>query len=95
MKITFKKHPKETGLSAVGNPFQGSDIKVDGKVVGCICAPTWQSKDNLWSIMLHVAKDNSFVNKTIKQRFEDDSTARIFAKDFVAKNIDSLYKMED
>ena len=35
MKPTFKNHPAETGLRAVGN-ISGADIKVKGKRVGTI-----------------------------------------------------------
>ena len=56
MKFTFKREKKETGLSAVGYPYQSSDIKLGGKVVGSISAPSWQTKDGLWRVMLTVKK---------------------------------------
>lgn len=45
-KFTFKLHPKATGLSAVGNSLQSSDIKLNKNVCGIIQAPNWMSKDN-------------------------------------------------
>lgn len=52
MKFTFKKHKRETGLRVVGYPYPSSDIKLDGKVVGTLTPPTWQTRDGLWRIRL-------------------------------------------
>jgi len=54
MKFTFKKHPKETGIRAVGHTRQSVDIKLNGKRVGLIIAPTWSSVDSLWHINLSI-----------------------------------------
>ena len=56
MKFTFKKHKAETGLRAVGYGRQSMDIKLDGKVVGTISAPNWQTPDGLWRILLMVKR---------------------------------------
>lgn len=42
MKFTFKLHPRETGLAGVGNPYQGSDIKLNKQIVGTIYPATWR-----------------------------------------------------
>jgi hypothetical protein len=56
MKVTFKKESRATGLAGVGHPYPNILIKVDGKVVGYISSPWWQSKDDLWHIHFSVLK---------------------------------------
>ena len=53
-RFTFKKHPRETGLRAVGHPYQSVDIKRGGLVCGTIYAPTWRT--NGWSVALMINK---------------------------------------
>jgi len=81
MKISFKKHPKETGLQAVGYPYQSVDIKLNGKVVGVIHAPNWQSEG--WKVNFAVMKNKPDGNpncdwKWIKLNkiFENEEDAR-------------------
>lgn len=52
--FTFKLHPKETGLGAVGHPFQSCDIKLNKQTVGTIHAPTWMTKGNEFSVSFTV-----------------------------------------
>jgi hypothetical protein len=94
MDVTFKKHPKEKGLAHVAYPYQNVDIKLDKKRIGELCAPSWQ--DTNWRIMLSVMKtetdDNpncNWKNITLKAKFSDEETARIWVKD----NIDTLSKV--
>lgn len=54
MRITFKRHPRETGLRAVADPHRDVDIKVDKKVCGVIGAPSWQN--NTWRVRIMVVK---------------------------------------
>jgi hypothetical protein len=58
MKLSFKKQPKNTGLSAIGNPFSVTDIKIDGKRVGLIDPPNWSSKNKGWIIRFVVRKND-------------------------------------
>ena len=53
-KLTFKRHKQETGLAGVGHPHRGSDIKINGHVVGMIAAPNWRSTDDWFRIRLTV-----------------------------------------
>ena len=53
-KFTFKLHPRQTGLAAIGNSLQDCDVKLSGKVVGIIYAPTWQSKANEYLVRFTV-----------------------------------------
>jgi len=78
-KFTFKKEKKETGLRAVGNPWQSVYIKLDGKVVGRIDAPNWRSQDNKWTIRL-----------AVKQKPEPDSPA-----DFGWVTLKTRFDLED
>lgn len=58
IKFTFKLHPKETGLSAVGNTRQSADIKLNKQIVGTIHAPTWMTKDNKYSVSFAVKSED-------------------------------------
>lgn len=86
MKFTFKKHPKETGLAAVGRPDPDTDIKLNKKVVGYIAAPTWQSQDRAWLIRLAVKKESEKIGWgwiSLKARFSDEKEAREFLQKHV------------
>ena len=56
-KFTFKNDKKETGLRAVGNYNVGADVKLNGLRCARILAPNWQSKDNLYHVMIAVTDD--------------------------------------
>jgi len=59
MKITFKRQPKETGLSAIAYPWPNVDLKIRGKVFGYIGAPNWNCASNSatkWTIHIAVIK---------------------------------------
>lgn len=81
MKITFKKHAKETGLRAIGYSHQDVDIKFDGQLVGWISAPTWQTKDRKWGIWVRVKEGDVWRNASFKCRFDDESAARKWVQD--------------
>lgn len=97
IKLSFKKHPKETGLAHVGNPHSGVDIKIDGKKVGNILPPTWRSVDNCWHIQLYVIKEDIMEDGnpnciwraiTIGKKSHTEDEAR----DFLKENIDRICK---
>jgi hypothetical protein len=44
-RISFRKQPRETGLSSIANPRPSTDIKLDGKVIGSIIAPSRFGRD--------------------------------------------------
>lgn len=56
MKLTFKKERRATGLLAVAHPYPDTSIKIDGKVVGYIGAPDWQTPDNCWTARIALLK---------------------------------------
>ena len=78
MKFTFKKEPRETGLSGVGNPTPSTQIKLNKKVCGLIRAPNWQTKDNKWSLGLTVKSEGiaGWVWIFFKPRFDTEQAAR-------------------
>lgn len=89
-KFTFKKEPQTTGLAGVGNPYPNTAIKHKKKEVGVIYAPTWQTKDDKWSISLMVLKkeDEEQGNCewnwiSLKARFDSEPEAREFLKEHV------------
>jgi hypothetical protein len=98
MSFTFKKQPKETGLSAVGNPYPDTDVKYHKKVVGYIAAPNWMSKSLIWKIRFRrkEEKDGQFSWITIKQQFDSEPAAREWIKTNAEKIIAlGLYPEED
>jgi len=54
MKFTFKREKAETGLRAVGHPYANVTIKFNGKEVGTIIGPSWNTHDNLWRITFSI-----------------------------------------
>lgn len=83
MKLTFKKQPRESRM--IGYPNPNVDIKVDGKVVGYISGPNWQSKDDRWHVHFMVQKKDimedgnpncSWKRIQLKLNYVDESSAR-------------------
>lgn len=55
--LTFKKHPRETGLRAVAYPHRDVDIKHKKKIVGQISAPSpWMGGSRYWTVSVAVCK---------------------------------------
>lgn len=98
MKITFKKEKPETGLAAIGNPYPNTQIKVDGKQVGYIYAPTWSITDRKWKVSLAVKEgDTRWKWIFVKTRFDTEPDARSWVKnklEAVAKTY-TLHSFED
>ena len=95
MSFTFKKHPKETGLRAVGYSRQSLDIKVNGKVCGLISAPNWTTKDNKYTIRLTVFKEDineddnpNCVWRWVTLKFKSESEQE--CKDFLKSNYNNI-----
>lgn len=89
--LSFKKQPKETGLRAVGSPIPNTDIKLNGKRFGYLCAPTWQTKDGKWGVYFMAYKTEPDDNPncdwrwlSAKDRFDSESDARQWMKDRIA-----------
>lgn len=87
MKLSFKKEPRETGLRAVGRPYQGVHIKCDGRIVGYIRPPAWDTKDHCWSVGIAVKHDEpgncgncDWIWVFFKARHSDEPTARAWIK---------------
>ena len=76
MRITFKRHRRETGLAGIGHPHPNVDIKVDGKVVGQIAGPCWSSEDNLWVVSVMVENGGGWDWRKFKSRYIDEASAR-------------------
>lgn len=97
MKLSFKKHKRETGLRGVGNPNPDTSIKADGAFVGTIVAPSWRSKDNRYCIRFMVKNPDETRNcpfswMTLKARFETEEAAKEFVKR-VWKDIQGHYAL--
>jgi len=88
MRLTFKKDKPLTGLMVVGNSYQGSDIKIDGRVCGYISAPNWQTEDNKFGIRFAIKEKQENCDWkliTLKGRFDSDADARLFVKENIEK----------
>lgn len=103
MKLSFKKHARETGLRAVGNPYPDTDIKLGGKKVGYLDAPSWNSADRQWRIRFAIKRQQApgfpanFDWVTLTARFDTEPEAREFVKQNIEKikaKFD-LYLLED
>lgn len=88
-KLSFKKQAPMTGRAAVGHPYPDTDIKSDGKVVGHIAAPNWQTKGNEWSVWFQILKDERnddgndncpWMNVRMKLRHDSEQDAREWIK---------------
>ena len=94
-KFTFKREKKETGLRAVGHPYQSSIIKLDGKEVGTITAPSWQVTDGLWRIRLTVKRvptaDAPCEWEWIQFKFRGKDDAE--CQKFILDNVETLVKL--
>lgn len=105
-KFTFRREPKPAGLSSIGSPDPDTKIKLDKKVIGEISAPTWLSKTGMWSIRFMIIKEDVMEDgnsncpwmwKTLKKKFENESSARQFILDHAKELIlrFDFYYMED
>ena len=98
MNITFKKHPRNTGLYAVGHPYQNVDIKINKKCFGIIYAPNWQTEDRKWTIGIMIVETELDDNPNctwkwiyFKQKFDEESHAR----QWIQEHIDKIMKRYD
>lgn len=88
IKLTFKKHKKETGLASVANPYAPTDIKVGGLVVGMIAPPHWSSADVLWRVRFAIKRpDNRFKWITMATKHTSEPEARVWVNIFMPKVI--------
>jgi hypothetical protein len=82
MNFTYKKDKPATGLRAVGYSTPSTAIKLRGKEVGTIVAPSWQTKDHKWGVRIAVEKEPtkeepaSFRWIQFKIRFDSEPEAR-------------------
>lgn len=83
-KLTFKRHPRETGLASVARPYPWVDIKMNGKVVGSIKPPSAFGSDT-WRVMFMVVSETDkggWAWATLKAHYESEQAAR----DYVTAN---------
>lgn len=99
--FTFKRQKQETGLAGIARPYPNVIIKLKGKVVGWIAAPTAFSSSD-YKVYFHVVNDGDgstcpFKNIRLKARFETELTAR----DHINRNFEKittglkLYNMDE
>lgn len=92
--ITFKNHPKNTGLYSVGNPDSDIDIKVDKKKIGLILASSWQQK--YWRIQIAIKKPVPDNNPNcdwkwtgFKKQFGESKDAKEFVKKYLLQFLEN------
>ena len=56
MAFTFRKEPRETGLSSIANPNPSTKVKLNGKVVGMIAAPS-RFGESKWAPRITIKKE--------------------------------------
>jgi len=79
VKFTFKKHPHETGLASIANPYPSTDIKLGGKICGFISPPSAFGSDK-WVVYLRLFRSQencNWYNATFKgAKFGTEGEAR-------------------
>lgn len=93
MKVTFKLHPKCTGLAAIGNSQRGADIKINGKKVGTIHPSSWCKEHYTITFMVvkaNIMEDDNpnciWKNITLNAKFSNLEDAQ----KFVTENINLI-----
>ena len=78
MKLSFKKHKRETGLRSVVNPYQETSIKADGHFVGQIRHSSWRELESNWRVYLRVKSDDhpGWRNAMMKPKFDSEQAVR-------------------
>jgi len=89
-KITFKKHPRKTGLASVANPYQSIDLKFKKKVFGEISAPNYIR--NGWRIRIAV-KSTSIAGFTWEQYSKVCDTEEE-ARAFITERTEEILKRD-
>ena len=95
IRLSFKKHAKETGLSAIGNPYPPTDIKINKKICGVINPPAWRN-DNNWNVGIMIIKNEKDskpdTNKNtcwrwifFAKEFEKEELARIWVNENIER----------
>jgi hypothetical protein len=88
-KITFKRHPKETGLGSVVRPCAMVDLKIGGKIIGCIAPPSAFTKEWIFKIRLKIVETEYPIGwKWIELKFKSKTEQE--ARDFIIKNSTAL-----
>ena len=85
-KLSFKKEPRQTGLAGVGYPYRNVTVKMDGKEVGTLHAPNWQTKGDVWECWFMVYGDTgnpncNWQNRRLKTLLSE-AAARQWVKDY-------------
>lgn len=86
MKFTFKIN-RETGLAAVMNP-PSCDIKVGGRVVGCVCRELRSPMYKIHFSIVDRATEARWRNIVLAADFGSIDDAKVFLKD----HSDELFK---
>ncbi len=87
-RLSFKKQPRETGLSAIGNPYASVDVKLDGLICGMVSVPSRFGHDH-WKIRLIVKDAEQKCGWRwvfLKGNHADEAAAR----EFLVKNWDTI-----
>lgn len=79
--LSFKRHPREKGLAAIGNQHPWVDIKLNKKVIGLIKPPTAFSQHKGFKVMLRVTESANACGwkwVTLKYEGENEAATRSF-----------------
>lgn len=102
-KITFRRGPKQTGLSAIGDPYPQTDLKFKGKKFGAIFPPHYSGSPEFsqekWEIRIMLLKDDPSKSKNpncpwrwvvFNAKFDEEPQAR----KYVAKHEKEILAMK-
>lgn len=77
--LTFRKDAKQTGLASIVRPHPDTAIRIDGRQVGTIHAPTPRGESQ-WSISLMVVDPDAHCGWSrvrMTRRYDDEPSARL------------------
>jgi len=96
VKLTYKKHPAQTGLAGIGHPYQSSDIKISKKKMGLIIAPNWNKTG--WQLGFAIKKERPDDNPNCDWRwfyFSNRFETEIEAKQCAEKSINRFMEIHN
>lgn len=94
--LSFKRDARMTGLAGMGYPNPDVHIKANGKKVGYIAAPAWNTEPG-YKVRLHIKKDENYTDnnpntdwKTVRLKGSHETEED--AREYVKKHWENIHK---
>lgn len=100
--LTFRRHPKATGVARVVEPWPCTEIKMGRKVVGILRPPNWHGPPDQWTANFMIRRQPTkedprpFTWRRMKHRWDTENQARAWLEqNFTSiRSTHDLYAME-